>query len=78
MKIIDTILNEYDSIDAGIVGAQWESWYRALKRANPEAYRKAIGYIEATTLTFKVPTKAAAEYERAAVMLACELLGVRP
>lgn len=65
----------------GMPGQDWERWYRALKAANPEAYRKAIGYMEATTLSHyapAVPQKAAADYERAAVMLACELLGVRP
>lgn len=59
-------------------GANWEQWYRALKERDPQAYRSAIQGVEAVTLTFNVPTKAAAEYERAAVMLACELLGVRP
>lgn len=60
------------------IGANWEEWYRALKAADPDAYRKAIGYVEAVTLSHNVPTKAAAEYERAAVMLACEILEVTP
>lgn len=59
-------------------GANWEQWYRALKDRDPDAYRKIIQGIEAVTLTFRVPTKAAAEYERTAVMLACDLLGVHP
>lgn len=59
-------------------GTNWEAWYRALKELDPDAYKNAIQSMEAVTLTFNVPTKAAAEYERAAVMLACQLLGVRP
>ena len=63
----------------GEPGQDWEKWYRALKASNPEAYRKAIGYVEAVTLSHfapRVPLKAAADYERATVMLVCELLGV--
>lgn len=55
----------------------WDVWYRALKERDPAAYRNAIGYMEAVSLNYNVPHKAAAEYERSAVMLACELLGVR-
>ena len=60
------------------IGEDWESWYRALKAANPDAYRKAIGHMEEVTITHHMPLQAAAEYERAAVLLACELLGVKP
>jgi hypothetical protein len=56
----------------------WEAWYRALKAANPDAYRKAIGYSEAMALNFNWPMKQAAECERSHVMLACELIGVKP
>lgn len=56
----------------------WESWYRALKNEHPDVYQDAIQGVEAVTLSFNVPTKAAAEYERNAVMLACSILKVRP
>jgi len=59
-------------------GHDWERWYRALRAADPDAYQAAINGVEAVTLTFNVPQKAAAEYERNAVMLACQLLGVKP
>lgn len=55
----------------------WEAWYRALKERDPEVYRRTIDYMEAVTLNHSVPQKAAAEYERTAVLLACELLDVR-
>jgi hypothetical protein len=55
-----------------------ESWYRTLKAVHPDAYRKAIGYSEALSLKFNWPLKQAAECERSHVMLACELLGVKP
>ena len=61
-----------------MIAANWEAWYRALRARDPEAYRKAINYTEAVSLTFNTPQKAAAEYERTAVMLACELLDVQP
>ena len=56
----------------------WESWYRALKQRDPEIFRKAIEYSEGVTLTFNIALAPAAEYERAMVMLACEILGVEP
>lgn len=59
-------------------GADWEKWYRALRAADSEAYRKAISYSESVTLNHNTPMKAAAEYERSMVMLACDLLRVRP
>lgn len=60
-----------------MTGANWEAWYRALKARDPEVYRRTISYMEAVALNHSVPQKAAAEYERSAVMLACELLDVR-
>lgn len=57
---------------------QWERWYSALRAANPDAYRKAISYSESVTINNNTPLKAAADYERSMVMLACELLDVRP
>ena len=60
------------------VGANWETWYRALKSVNREAYDKAIRYSEALSLKYNLPLTQAAEFERSHVMLACELLGVRP
>jgi hypothetical protein len=56
----------------------WERWYFALKQQQPDAYRKAIEYTEAVTLNFRVAQKAAGAYECAAVLLACDLLGVKP
>lgn len=56
----------------------WEAYYRALKDKYPAEYQKAIQGIEAVTLTFNVPTKAAAEYERTAVMILCDVLHVMP
>ena len=56
----------------------WESWYRALKTTDQEAYRKAIQYAEGLSINFNFPIKQAAEVERSHVMLACEILGVRP
>lgn len=65
-------------MSAGKPRADWERWYRALRAADPEAYRKAISYSEGVTLNHNTPMKAAAEYERSMVMLACDLLQVRP
>ena len=59
-------------------GQDWEKWYRALKQHDPQIYMMAINGVEAVTLTYNTPTKAAAEYERNAVMFACDLLGVKP
>ena len=58
--------------------ADWQKWYRALKQERPDAYKKAIEYTEGVTLKFGVPSKAAADYEVAAVLLACDLLGISP
>lgn len=60
-----------------MIGEKWEAWYRALKARDPEVYRRTIDCMEAVTLNHSVPQKAAAEYERSAVMLACDLLNVR-
>jgi hypothetical protein len=60
------------------VGADWEMWYRALKAHDAAIYQRVIQGVEAVTLTYRIPTQAAAEYERNAVMLACDLLSIRP
>jgi hypothetical protein len=58
--------------------SDYDKWYAALKAVEPEAYFKAIQYAEGVTLKFNLPEKAAVECERSHVMLACELLGIRP
>lgn len=57
---------------------QFEPWFRALKAARPFDYRKAIEYAEGVTLRHNLPLKVGAEIEQATVMLACELLGIKP
>jgi hypothetical protein len=64
--------------DAPLSDSIWREWYRALRESNPEAYRSAIQFSEGVALSRRVDIKTAAEYERAMVMFACELLGVRP
>jgi hypothetical protein len=59
-------------------GSDWENWYRALKAQYPDEYFKALAYAGGIAIEHKLPTKVAAEYERAMVILACELLGVAP
>jgi hypothetical protein len=56
----------------------WEKWYQTLKAVEPEAYYKAIQYGEGISLHFSLPLEQAAEVERSHVMLACELLGIKP
>lgn len=57
---------------------KWEPWYRTLKAVEPEAYRKAIEYGQGVSLTHDLDNNIAADVEIACVMLACELLGVKP
>lgn len=56
----------------------WQKWYRTLKAVEPEAYEKALRYAEGLSLKFNLPLSHASEIERSHVMLACELLDVRP
>lgn len=55
-----------------------EPWYRALRFNHPEEYQKTIMYMEGVMIQKTVPSKIASEYEQAAVMLVCEILGVEP
>lgn len=57
---------------------EWQLWYSALKALEPEAYQKAIRYADGMAMQHKLPTYAAADIERSHIMLACELLGIRP
>ena len=56
----------------------WRKWYSALRAVEPEAYEKALIYAEGLSLQFNLPLSHASEIERSHIMLACELLGVRP
>ena len=56
----------------------WQPWYRALKKHSFTKYRKAIDYMEGNSINHDLSTKAAADFERAAVMLCCEVLGIEP
>jgi len=56
----------------------WERWYKTLRAVEPDAYRKAIEFSEGVSLTHNLDTKVAADVEVACVMLACDLLGVKP
>ena len=53
-------------------------WYDALRKADINAYHKAIAYAEGLSLTYNWPEKQAIECERSHIMFACELLGVKP
>lgn len=56
----------------------WKAWYATLKNAEPDVYRKAIQYAEGVSLNHNLADKAAAACEVSHVMLACELLGLKP
>lgn len=64
--------------DGCIPGSDWPQWYRALRYQHPDAFKKAINYMESVTIQYRIPERAAAEYERAAVMMLCEVLEVSP
>jgi dihydroxyacetone kinase-like predicted kinase len=60
---------------------EWKKWYAALRNANESAYEQAIRYSEGTILnnhSEEISHKFAADIEFSHVMLACELLGIRP
>ena len=57
---------------------EWKKYYTALKAVDPNAFRKAIQYGEAVTLTHSLGHKAAADIEVSFVMQACELLDIQP
>ena len=61
-----------------VTANKWQGWYRALRAVEPDAYRKAISYAEGVTLQHNLSDKLAADIEVACVMLACELLDVKP
>ena len=53
-------------------------WYAALKAAHPEAYKKAIEFMEGCSMANAVSLSVAVTYEGAAIMLLCDVLGIEP
>lgn len=60
------------------IGQFWEKYYSALKFHDSQIYRMALDSMEAVTLKHRVTTKVAADYEMAAVLLVCDILGIKP
>ena len=60
------------------MNVDYDKWYRALKAVEPDAYKKAVEYAQGVSLNHQLPLKVSADIEIASVMLACELLGIRP
>lgn len=56
----------------------WGDWYHALKHHDIDIYRRTIEWMESVTLQNQVPTNIAADYERTAVLLVCEILRIKP
>lgn len=58
-------------------GENWKRWYDALRSHDRELFNKAIGAAEAVAVNHGVSLKVASEIERAFVVFACELRGVK-
>ena len=58
--------------------ADYEKWYRALKKENRKAYNAAIQYSEGLIINHNFDHKLAAECEASHVMLVCKVLGIIP
>ena len=60
------------------LSANREQFYRALKSADFELYRRCIQGAEAITLNHNLPNKVAVEIEVAVVFAACDALRLKP
>lgn len=57
--------------------SEWKKWYRALKSANPDAYRKAIESAGGLSINHRIDNKVSADIERSFVVFACGLLEIQ-